>query len=49
MINVAMYPPFHILVYLVEVITNGICRSSMDNTLEEQSNLVEMNMSSMTK
>lgn len=49
MINVAMYLPFQMLVYLVEIITNGICRSSMDNILEEQSNLVKMNMSSMTK
>lgn len=49
MINVAMYLPFQMLVYLVEIITNGICRSFVDNILEEQSNLVKMNMSSMTK
>lgn len=45
----AMYLPFQILVYWVEIITNGICRSSMDNILEKQGNVVKMNMSSMTK
>lgn len=38
-----MYLPFQILVYWVEIITNRICRSSMDNILEEQGNVVKMN------
>lgn len=40
----AVYPPFQILVYLFEVITKVIFRSSVDNILKEQSVIVKVNV-----
>lgn len=49
MINMAVYLPFQIPVYLFEVITKEICRSSMDNIPKEQNIVVKVNIIQLQK